>query len=65
MRGPELSEVTIEKVATIETTTQERKLFLANWYRIVDIDGSTIAYAPDKVTARDIADLFNDLARYE
>ena len=58
-----MSEVTIEKVATIGTTTLETKSFLASWYRIVDVDGSTIAYAPDKITARIIAELFKEEAK--
>lgn len=39
--------------------SEERKVALSSWVRIVAPDGSTIAYTPDEVTARQIADLLD------
>ena len=36
-------------------TSAEAEAFLASWYRILEDDGSTVAYAPDAVTAHRIA----------
>ena len=49
--------IKIEKVAKLEMSTSEIKSFLVGWYRVVEEDGSTIAYTPDKITANQIQDL--------
>lgn len=49
--------IAIEKVETLEMTTLEAKSFLLNWYRVVEEDGSTVAYTPDLVTAQQIQDM--------
>jgi len=51
--------ISIEKVETLKMAPNESKAFLLGWYRIAEKDGSTIAYAPDRITAQQIADLFN------
>lgn len=39
----------------VRFTPDEARAFMASWYRVVEDDGSTVAYAPDVVTARLIA----------
>jgi len=49
----------VEKPHPFKFTADSASLFLASWCRISNGDGSTIAYAPDRITAQQIADLFN------
>ena len=49
--------IKIEKVKTLEMTTQEARAFMVNWYRVVEEDGSTIAYVADLTTAQQIQDM--------
>jgi len=41
----------IEQVESYHFTPEEADRFLAGWWRVVDDDGSTFAYVPDKITA--------------
>lgn len=41
----------------------EAAAFLASWYRVAAADGSTAAYAPDRVTAEVIADALSAAER--
>ena len=49
--------IKIEKVKTLEMTAQEARAFMVNWYRVIEEDGSTVAYAPDQITAQQIQDM--------
>ena len=35
-------------------------LFMGTWYRVAEDDGSTVAYTPDVVTAKFIAEKINE-----
>ena len=49
--------IKIEKVKKLEISKSEIVSFMVGWYRVVEEDGSTIAYVPDRSTANQIQDL--------
>ena len=51
----EAAKVQIEKVRHFEMSTREIASFMIGWHRVIDVDGSTVAYAPDRITALQIA----------
>lgn len=57
-----MNKVTVEAPVKRHFTAVEAAAFLGAWYRVADKDGSTIAYAPDRATAEQIAELFNEEA---
>lgn len=44
----------IERGTQHRFTEQEADYFMRSWYRVVEGDGSTVAYAPDLATAEQI-----------
>jgi len=51
--------VRVEDPKLSNLTREEAEVFLTSWYRVVDSDGATIAYVPDKETAQRIAGLLD------
>lgn len=53
--------IKIEKVKKLKMSNSEIVSFMIGWYRVVEEDGSTIAYVPDISTAQQIQDLIERL----
>lgn len=53
----------IERVEESRLSPAERENWLRGWFRVVEDDGSTVAYCPDAATARLVIDRFK-MRRY-